>query len=53
MCVFSMVSVCGKKLFLSLLVLVLMDLYRLPEGSRSNRGRMGAVNDIGHSVEAA
>ena len=35
--VFSAVMACGKKLFLSLLVLVLMDLQCLPEGNRSKR----------------
>lgn len=55
MCV-HMVTACGKKLFVSLVVLVLLDLYHLPEGSRSNRGkgRMGAVaEDASHSFGAA
>lgn len=50
-----MVTACGKELFMSLFVLVLMDLYRLLEGRRSNREiRMGAVtDDAGHSVKTA
>ena len=34
---------CGKNLFLSLFVLVLMDLYHQPEGNRSNRWCAGRV----------
>lgn len=55
-CVFHMVTACGKKLFVSLFVLVLLDLYHLPEGSRSNRGKggMGAVaGDASNSFGAA
>ena len=49
MCVFSMVTACGKKLFLSL-VLILIDLYHLPK-VKHREGRMGAV--VEDAVEAA
>lgn len=45
-CVFTMVTARGNKLFLSLFVLVLMDLYRLPEGGRSDRGKAGWVQSF-------
>lgn len=46
MCVFTIVTVCGNKLFLSLSFLVLLDLYRLPEGSRSNRRKPGWMQSL-------
>lgn len=50
-----MVTAFGKELFMSLFVLVFIDLYRLLEGRRSNREiGMGAVtDDAGHSVKTA